>query len=383
MKVFVRRSSYSYDQLRPRFFELMDVLGGEGIRRQEQVLIKPNLLMAAAPGRAITTHPSLVRAAVEYVLERGAIPLVADSPAIGSFARIMDKGGFREALAGTGVVGQPFKETRFVDLGSPFGKVALAREALDAEVIINLPKLKTHAQLFLTLGVKNLFGTVVGFEKPQWHMKMGSRRELFALLMVRIYEQFKPAFTILDGITALEGDGPGRGGRPREVGLMMGSSSAHALDLTVCRLFQLDPDRLPTLKVAREMGLLGNPLELDGDLPRVTGFALPNLSPNLSGPKFLQGFIRRYLLSNPRCDQAFCNLCGECRQICPADAVFYSGTGVPPGGHGQDGRATKGKAIFNLKRCIRCYCCQEICPEGAIGIREPRAGKLLGRFFRP
>lgn len=364
MKVIVRRSSYSYDQLRPRFFELMDALGGQKIRRQERVLIKPNLLMAAAPDRAITTHPSLVRAAVEYVLERGAIPQISDSPAIGSFERIMDKGGFREALAGKGVACRPFKETRLVDLGNPFGKVALAEEALDAGVIINLPKLKTHAQLLLTLGVKNMFGTVVGFEKPQWHMKMGSRRELFALLMVRIYEQFRPAFTILDGITTLEGDGPGRGGRPRKVGVIMGSSSAHALDLAVCNLLQLNPDRLPTLKVAREMGLLEETLELDGELPRVTGFALPALSPNLSGPKFIQGFIRRYLLSNPRCDQDLCNLCGECGQICPVEAVSYAG-----------------KTIFHLNTCIRCYCCQEICPEGAIGIREPLAGKLLSRFF--
>ncbi len=364
MKVIVRKSSYSYDQLRPHFFAMMDALGGEMIRRQEQILIKPNLLMAAAPARAITTHPFLVRAAVEYVLERGAIPLIADSPAIGSFTRIMEKGGFQEALAGTGVVGRPFKETRLVDLGPPFGKVALAQEALAAAVIINLPKLKTHAQLLLTLGVKNMFGAVVGFEKPQWHLKMGSRRELFALLMVRIYERLKPAFTILDGITALEGDGPGRGGRPREVGVIMGSSSAHALDLAVCRLLQLDPDRLPTLKVARELGLLPDHLELDGELSRVRGFALPALSPNLSGPKFIQGFIRRYLLSNPRCDDGSCNLCGECGQICPVKAVSY-----------------EGQAIFDLKTCIRCYCCQEICPEGAIGIREPLAGKLLGRFF--
>ncbi|MDZ4165220.1 MAG: DUF362 domain-containing protein [Smithellaceae bacterium] len=364
MKVIVRRSSYSYDQLRPRFFELMDALGGEKIRRQERVLIKPNLLMAAAPDRAITTHPSLVRAAAEYVLERGAIPQISDSPAMGSFERIMDKGGFRDALAGKGVVCLPFKETRLVDLGHPFGRVALAEEALDAGVIINLPKLKTHAQLLLTLGVKNMFGAVVGFEKPQWHMKMGSRRELFALLMVRIYEQFKPAFTILDGITALEGDGPGRGGRPREVGVIMGSSSAHALDLMVCRLLKLDPARLPTLKVAREMGLLPDPLELDGELPRVAGFILPALSPNLSGPKFIQGFIRRHLLSNPRCDPDLCNICGECGQICPVEAVSY-----------------EGKAIFDLKTCIRCYCCQEICPEGAIMIREPLAGRLLGRLF--
>lgn len=365
MKVFIRKATYDYGQLRPVFFELMDAIGGREIKSQSRVLIKPNLLRSALPQDGIITHPSVVRAAVEYVLERGAIPLVADSPAIGSFERLLTKGGFREALAGQDNYFREFRQTRAVDIGPPFGKIALAADALDADLIINLPKLKTHTQMLLTLGVKNMFGAVVGFAKPEWHLKSGVNRDLFARLLVQIYERLKPAFTILDGVVALEGEGPGRGGRPRELGIIMGASSAHALDQAVCHLLGVEPSRLPTLQAAREMGLLPEALALDGDLPGISRFALPAPAPVIFGPRFLQGFIRRRLLSNPVCQENLCTLCGECRQICPVAAVSYSE-----------------KAVFDLDNCIRCHCCLEICPEGAVKFKDSVAGRLLNRLSR-
>ena len=210
MNVIVRPSAYVYEELKPRFDEIMDALGGHVIQPGSRVLIKPNLLSPAKPGEAILTHPLMVRAAVEYVLAKGARPTISDSPAIGSFERILRESGIREALAGLDVEIRPFEESVSVDVGPPFGRIELAKEALEADSIINLPKLKTHGQMLLTLGVKNLFGCVVGYRKPEWHMRAGVDKAMFARLLILIAQRIRPAFTVLDGILALEGDGPER-----------------------------------------------------------------------------------------------------------------------------------------------------------------------------
>lgn len=365
-KVFVKIASYQQENLKAAFVELMDLLGGRRIGRGTRVLIKPNLLSPAPPARAILTHPGVVREAVEYVLKQGGTPLVADSPAIGSFSRVLKAGGIEAALEGLAVEARGFKRVKAVDFGPPLGKVELAADALEAEVIINLPKLKSHGQMLLTLGVKNMFGCVVGFKKPEWHMKMGPRRDLFAELLVKIYEETRPAFNILDGILALEGEGPGRGGRPKPIGVLMAGASAHALDLAVCRLIRIDPSRLPTVRAAERLGLLPDRITIEGELPRVEKFQLPVISPLIYGPERLHNLVRRHLLQMPVADPGRCTLCGECGNICPANAVSARGKGI----------------VFDLGACIRCYCCQEICPEGAIKIREPLAGRIARKLFR-
>ena len=152
---------------------------GRGMRPIEsgmRVLIKPNFLAPAAPERAMTTHPLVVRAVVEHVLGQGGRPTVADSPGRGSFERLLREGGYAQALAGLDVAVRPFRETVKVDIGAPFGRIDLAREAVQADLVVNLPKLKTHTMMLLTLGVKNLFGCVVGLAKPEWHMRSGIDR---------------------------------------------------------------------------------------------------------------------------------------------------------------------------------------------------------------
>ncbi|MCP3954781.1 MAG: DUF362 domain-containing protein, partial [Desulfobacterales bacterium] len=169
--VYFKSSTYAQHELKPAVFELMDKCGGAKIAAGKRVLIKPNFLLPAKPESAILTHPGIVAAACEYALARGAKVLVADSPATGSFPRLLKKGGFTRALKGLDVTIRPFKETMPVDIGEPFGQIALAREALEADVVVNLAKLKTHSQMLLTLGVKNLFGCVVGLQKPHWHLR--------------------------------------------------------------------------------------------------------------------------------------------------------------------------------------------------------------------
>ena len=365
-RVFVRAATYDEAVLRPLVFALMDGMGGAQLDRSCRVLIKPNLLSAARPGHAVLTHPAVVRCAVEYCLDRGVRPIVADSPAIGSFATILRTSGIGEALAGIGVECRPFRDSVKIDVGEPFGEIDIAEEAVRSDVIINLPKFKTHAQMLLTLAVKNLFGCVVGFRKPEWHLRAGADRQAFARLLVRIGRTLRPAFNVLDGILAMEGQGPGRSGVPRELGIIMAGKDPFAVDSAACRAIGLAPEDLPVLKAAAADGPLPEPA-IDGVLPEVRGFRLPRLTPLLYGPQFLHGFTRRHLLQRPVCDANLCRMCGECVKICPARAITPE----------------EETLRFDYDRCIRCYCCIEVCPAAALRTAETLAGKVLRRVIFP
>ena len=210
VRVFLRQASYDYPSLKPLIFEMADSLCGEAVRNHSRVVIKPNLLAPASPERAMVTHPMVVKAVVDYCLHRGAHVQVSDSQAMGSFDRVLKESGLGKALKGMDVVCKEFKESVKLDVGEPFNKIEIARDALEADVLISLPKLKTHVQMLMTLGVKNLFGCIVGLRKPEWHFRTGVNREAFAQLLVRIHDAVRPSLTIIDGILAMEGEGPGR-----------------------------------------------------------------------------------------------------------------------------------------------------------------------------
>ena len=362
--VIVKRSSYDYDVLRPHIFSFLDRFAGPSIRPETAVVIKPNFLAPAPPEKAILTHPFIVRAAAEYVIMKGARPVISDSHAMGSFEKVLRTGGFLSALEGLNVEFREFKKITVVDIGEPFGKIEIAEEALAAEVLINLPKLKTHSQMLLTLGVKNLFGCIVGLRKPEWHLRAGVDRKMFARLLFRIQAVVNPAVTILDGILAMEGQGPGRGGTPRHLGVIMGSNSAVALDMTVCRMLVLPVEDLLTNRAA-ENGFIDQ-IEIEGDLPQIDDFRLPSITPLAFGPPRLHGFMRRHLVQRPEVDQASCIACGACWRYCPARAIC-------PG---------KKKIVFDYEKCIRCYCCIEVCPQGALSAKETFAGKAVRKFLR-
>ena len=365
-RVIIRKAEYDYRTLRPVFFGIMDSIGGGGIARSSRVVIKPNLLAPAPPEKAIVTHPLVVKAAVEYVLERGAFPIISDSPAMGSFEKVLKESGIRDALEGLPVEYREFRESAQVAVGAPFRTLSIARDALDAGILINLPKLKTHAQMLLTLGVKNLFGCIVGLSKPEWHFRTGVDREMFARLLVEVYKAVKPSFTVLDGILAMEGQGPGRSGVPREIGVLMGSSDAVALDEAVCGMLGIKPEELLTCRAARDMGLAGEAISIDGEAPFVRDFRLPSIGSLVFGPKWLHGGLRRHFVQRPASDDEACALCGECWKYCPAQAIKRKGR----------------KLQFDYDKCIRCYCCIEVCPHGALRAVDTLPGKLLRKITK-
>ena len=359
--VLSKRATYNYQSLRPQLFEMLEATGGGSIGKGSRVVIKPNLLAPASPQRAILTHPTVIKSVVEYVLDRGGKVQISDSPALGTFEKVLAESGIMETLRGLDVTYKEFKESTTIDVGEPFRKIEIARDALEADVLINLPKLKTHSQMLLTLGVKNLFGCIVGLRKPQWHLRTGVDREAFATLLVRIHQAVKPKLTILDGILAMEGEGPGRGGRPKEVGILLGSVDAVALDVAVCRLLGLAEDDLLTNRMARNFGLLDGPVEVVGDTIEIKDFKLPEMEPLVFGPKFSHTFLRKHLIQRPRVEESFCEFCGDCQRYCPSHAISFR----------------RKKISFDYEKCIRCYCCLEVCPRGAIKTYQPILGKLF------
>jgi len=362
--VLIRKADYDYQHLKPVVFEIMDTLAADKIKPGCRVLIKPNLLSAASPEDATLTHPLVIKAAVEYVLEKGARPQVSDSPAIGSFERILKTNKIDEALAGLDVICSPFKNTVSVDIGKPYGHIDIAKDVMEADIIINLPKLKTHTQMLLTLAVKNMFGCIVGFKKSQWHMRAGTDTDAFARLLVAIHQAVKPTVSIIDGVLALEGEGPGRGGKPRQIGVLMGSDDSFALDMAVCQMLGISYASAPILKNAEAMGLLPT-FKVTGDVPLITDFQLPPSSGLIWGPRFLHNFMRRHTMALPVCDDSLCDMCSQCWTLCPAKAI----------------EPLAEKIKFDYKNCIRCYCCIEICPYGALHAEETIGGKITRKLM--
>jgi ferredoxin len=285
---------------------------------------------------------------------------------MGSFAKLIRKGGYADCLKDLDVTLKPFEDTVAVDVGEPFGTIAVARDAMDADVVINLAKLKTHAQMMLTLGVKNLFGCIVGLKKPEWHMRTGVDRHMFGRLIVSIHDAIAPAYTIVDGVLAMEGQGPGKSGTPRELGLVVGGRSAHAVDHAICLKVGLDPDLLETQRNAKEMGVYDGRVHINGDLDILSDFQFPELGSLTMGPEYLGRFMRRFVIQRPMVDNQACKLCGECWKYCPATAIDYTDRGIS----------------FDTEKCIRCYCCLEVCPHAAIRARTPLLGRLVGSVTR-
>lgn len=337
---------------------------GDLVRPGDRVLIKPNLLGAHEAAKRITTDPSIVAAVARLVLDHGGRPFISDSPALASFKRAAAQSGLARVAGELGIAIAPFNESLNVTPPAPavHRSLEIARQALEADAVINLPKLKTHAQMLLTLGVKNIFGTVVAQRKAEWHFMAGVDRLAFASLLLDVFRCVAPGLTLLDGVWGMEGRGPANG-RPRQVGLIAASRDALAMDLAVCELLGAPLKRFPLYLAARQRGLLPDSLEIVGqDLARlvVPGFELPELDSMAVLPGFLSGLMRRRLVSKPM-QQAECSRCGGCVEICPVQAVSLAGAGVE----------------FDYDRCIRCYCCQEVCASDAIGFKRGLMLRLL------
>jgi uncharacterized protein (DUF362 family)/Pyruvate/2-oxoacid:ferredoxin oxidoreductase delta subunit len=366
-------AAYDRPAMKESLIRLLEPLGGMGafIRPGERVLLKPNLLAGKSPEKAVTTHPEVVRGVIELVKTAGGIPLVGDSPGVGSCRRVAERAGLLQVIDETGAAFVEFAEPMEVGGSGTFKRFELARPYLEADRVINIPKLKTHEMMTMTCAVKNLFGAVIGTAKAAWHLKAGADRELFARMLLEIYQLRKPDLTIVDAVTAMEGDGPGSGD-PRQVGLLLAGTNPVAVDVIAAEVVGIPKKLLYVERAAERLGIDGadRAAILTVGVPlaeaRVKDFRLPHISDVQFGlPPFLKDRLRHYVTSRPVPLPEQCRLCRICVDACPPRAIAI-----------RDGRL-----CFDYHSCIRCFCCRELCPHGALDVRDGALLKLFRKYL--
>ena len=252
----IRANSYEQQLLQAVLERLLEPLGGMAafVKPGDRVLLKPNLLTGGRPGKECITRPELVCCVAQLVQAAGGNPFLGDGPAFGSARGVAKANGYLPLTEALNIPIVEFHGKRYQTVSQAFNHLLLCKEAMDADVVINLPKVKSHTQLTLTLGVKNLFGCVPGKLKAWWHMEAGKDRARFGEMLVETARAIAPNLTILDGIIGHEGNGPS-GGEPRQLGILAASADVFALDQVMAEILNVEPSTVPTIAAAQRLGL--------------------------------------------------------------------------------------------------------------------------------
>jgi len=333
-----------------------------------RLLLKPNVVNPVGPERPVCTHPQVLRAVAEFFHEAGCSLLVADQP---TYARkdaadeVFGKAGYLEALHGLPVewslaaaagyrenpVPRPYR--------TPVAYLSRLLEGVD--LVVNLPKLKTHMQTGLTAAVKNTFGLVAPRQRMDLHaLGAGSR---FGEAVADTFGACPPMLSLLDAVVAMEGPGPTRG-RPRRIGYLAASWDAVALDATAQALAGFGPQEVATTAAAAAAGYgCADParIELAGDDPQPFRISLrrpPTLPARM--PHWMGALGRRLIYVRPQVDRGRCTACGRCQATCPVGCIRLEGF-----------------ARIDYRRCLECFCCLEACPEEAVSPRRSLLARLL------
>ena len=367
----VKTSNYDTAEVERGVREAVNIAGGMAafVKQGQKVLVKPNMLESGHRDFLVTTHPEVVRAVIRLVKEAGGVPLVGDSPAFESTQKVAEKTGIAAVCQEEGASLVSFAETCHVPYAA--GKMAqgfsLAKACVDADIIISVAKMKTHSLTGITGAVKNLFGTIVGAEKAQYHLRM-QRQADFAAWLVDLAEYLRPTLSIIDGVRAMEGQGP-RNGVAYEAGVVLAGANPFAVDAAMSRLMGFERNGLPVEAEAVKRGLLRlEDLDLWGDgRELVLNFTPPHTYESLAEvvPPWMIAAARRELTAWPVVDAAKCIRCGRCVAHCPPQAM-----------------SLRDKVIIDRAKCIRCYCCQELCPADAVQLKKGRLLRLWLKWKR-
>jgi uncharacterized protein (DUF362 family)/Pyruvate/2-oxoacid:ferredoxin oxidoreductase delta subunit len=333
------------------------------------VLLKPNILSDTAPEKVVTTHPVFLEAAIRLVREMGSKRiLVGDSPGMqgpGFSGRIS---GLVETVRKNNAEWVDFTREK-IEVACPDGRVVkkfhLTHTVREADIIISLPKLKTHQLMYFTGAIKNSFGLVPSLDKTPFHARFSSR-DSFAAMLVDLNLAVKPAYALMDAVIGMEGPGPGSG-TPRQIGLVLASSNILALDAAATEIIGYPVAKIPTNKEAlsRKFWLSGFD-EIEYPLLAPADVRIPDyikIQFSKSNSQFIDFLLPRPLkrlrdsrLPGPKINHGACVRCGDCIRICSANAMSLAGEGK------------ERRIIIDYERCIRCYCCHEICPAKAIDV---------------
>lgn len=347
-----------------------DVL--KNIKKGTRVVIKANLVSPMGPEKSATTNPELLKYLSSYLLSKGASVIIGDSP-----SGLYTKGALSHTYKATGldiipdVLNQNFniKSTVYKD-----AKVLKSFEYTsyldDADIRINFCKLKTHGMMNMSCAVKNLFGCIPGTIKPEYHYRFPNQKD-FANMLIDINEYFKFDINLVDGVSAMEGNGPTQG-TPKHVGVLLGSINPYALDSICAKLIGLSDDDVETIKQSKDRNLFNKDnIKLNDDIDKyiIKDFKLIGKleslkfysnSDNLLS-KFVSVIARKAFVNQPECNKSKCIGCQKCFNMCPAKAI----------------KMVNNKPVIDRKKCIKCYCCQEFCPIGAMQVKKSWFAKLI------
>lgn len=260
----ISANTYEIEALYQQLEALLAPFGGmtHFVKVGDRVLLKPNLLTGSRPTKECTTRPEVVYCVAKMVQAAGGEPFLGDSPAFGSARGVAEANGLLEWANKANLPIVEMHGKRYPLDSKEFDNFLLSKEAMEADVVINLPKVKSHVQLTMTLGVKNLFGCVPGKMKAWWHMEAGKDRQRFGTMLVETARAISPDLTIIDGIIAHEGNGP-INGEPRELGVLAASDNVFALDRAMIEVLGVDPDQIPTLVESKRLGLCPELSQID------------------------------------------------------------------------------------------------------------------------
>lgn len=363
-KVFLLPISDYHNDCYPamrRLFELMDDIRNK-FHPGVKVLLKPNLLSARLPEECVTTHPEFIRALIKCLLEYQCDISLGDSP--GGYAnidKVYEITGMKALAAEFRIKLVKFEKSKIID-GIP-----IAEEVFENDIIISLPKFKTHSLTLLTGAVKNCYGFLPGLFKSDCHRRL-PRPEEFSRILLKIYKIVNPTLTIVDAIMAMEGEGPAHG-IPRKVGLIIAGSDAVSIDSILAYIMGISPYDIYTNKIAEEekigVARLAD-IEIIGyaDISQFIqkDFKLPSTSILARIPKPLVGIAGKIIRFYPQIITLKCKGCKICYHSCPVSAITM----------------LKGKARINQRKCILCLCCQEVCPYGAVEVRRNYIARKIG-----
>ena len=371
--------TYNLPQLIPVMEDLIDNTGfAQKIRPGVNVLLKPNLLAGRHPDKAVTTHPVFLEALIIVLQKRGAKIKIFDSPG-GPFKKwflksAYETSGLVDLAKRTGAeLNWSIEE---ITIDNPQGKLCkqlvIAKVVTEADLIINLPKFKTHGLTILTGAAKNMLGCVPGLKKAELHIKYPELDD-FSDALVDVALGVPASLTIMDAIVGMEGSGPGSGD-PRLLGLVLAGENPFIVDLAMAKIINLKIEDLPMLAAAAKRGLLPDwsQVRIHGrglEKIKISDWKLPPTAGKLNAvsniiPRQIRNFAMKRLRPLPYIVKDICRGCGECVRDCPAKCMSMM----------------EGKAEVNLKQCIRCYCCQELCPHRAVELRRTWLGNLLFRL---